>query len=79
MDLATLATRGGPLEIDAFVERLPLAASDGEPLRLELESFVAAVTGAQPVTVSGEDGRDALAIALRIVGEIEKQGRGDRG
>jgi predicted dehydrogenase len=56
------------------VERITLEAPDGEPLKLELESFVAAVTGEQPVTVSGEDGRDALAIALRIVGEIEKQG-----
>ena len=66
--------KAGPCEIDAFVERITLEAPDGEPLKLELESFVAAVTGEQPVTVSGEDGRDALAIALRIVGEIEKQG-----
>jgi predicted dehydrogenase len=74
VDLAALAAEGRPLQIDAFVERITLEAPDGEPLKLELESFVAAVTGEQPVTVSGEDGRDALAIALRIVGEIEKQG-----
>ena len=42
------------------------------PLRLEFESFIAAVRGEQPVTVSGRDGRDALDVALRIVGEIER-------
>jgi predicted dehydrogenase len=73
VDLAALAREGRPIEIDAFVERVPLDAPDGEPLKLELESFAAAVRGEQPVTVTGEDGRDALAIALRIVGEIERQ------
>ncbi len=38
----------------------------GEPLRLEIESFLTAVrTGATPV-VSGQDGRRALALALSI-------------
>lgn len=73
VDLAALAREGRPIEIDAFVERVPLDAPDGEPLKLELESFAAAVRGEQPVTVTGEDGRDALAIALRIVSEIERQ------
>ena len=54
------------------MERVPLDAPEGEPLRLELESFVAAVRGEQPVLVSGEDGREALAVALRIVREIER-------
>ncbi|HRN53998.1 MAG TPA: hypothetical protein PK788_10910, partial [Gemmatimonadaceae bacterium] len=45
---------------------------EGEPLRLELESFVAAVKGEQPVAVTGRAGRDALAVALRIVGDIEQ-------
>jgi predicted dehydrogenase len=73
VDLAALAREGRPIEIDAFVERVALDAPEGEPLKLELESFAAAVRGEQPVTVTGEDGRDALAIALRIVGEIERQ------
>jgi predicted dehydrogenase len=73
IDLAALAREGRPIEIDAFVERVPLDAPEGEPLKLELESFAAAVRGEQPVTVTGEDGRDALAIALRIVSEIERQ------
>jgi len=70
LDLAALAK--GPLALEAFVERIPLEAHEGEPLRLEFESFVAAVRGEQPVVVSGDDGREALAVALRIVKEIER-------
>ena len=69
IDLAALAK--APLELDAFVERVPLEAPEGEPLRLEFESFVAALRGEAPVIVTGEDGREALAVALRIVKEIE--------
>jgi len=70
VDLAALATQ--PLQLDAFVERMPLEAPEGEPLRLEFESFVAAVRGEGPLVVSGEDGREALAVALRIVADIER-------
>ncbi len=58
--------------IDSFVERIKLKAPEGEPLRLEHESFLAAIRGDAPVVVSGKDGRDALEVALRIVEEIEK-------
>ena len=70
LDLAALATQ--PLQLEAFVERIPLEAPEGEPLRLEFESFVSAVRGDSPVVVSGEDGREALAVALRIVEDIER-------
>lgn len=70
MDLAALAKSAQPLE--AFVERVAIDAPEGEPLKLELESFVAALRGASPVAVTAEDGRDALAVALRIVHDIEK-------
>jgi predicted dehydrogenase len=70
LDFAALAK--APLQIEAFVERIPLQAPEGEPLRLEFESFVAAVQGHAPVSVSGHDGRDALAVALRIQSEIER-------
>ena len=73
IDLAALAK--APLELDAFVERFPLEAPEGEPLRLEFESFVAALRGDAPVIVTGEDGREALAVALRIVKEIETGAR----
>jgi predicted dehydrogenase len=70
IDPATLAKDAQSIE--AFVERIPLEAPEGEPLRLEHQSFVAAIEGQAPVVVTGEAGRDALAVALRIVAEIEK-------
>ena len=71
-DLDPSAVRTAPVDIAAFVDRIPLVAPEGEPLRLELESFVAALTGEGPVVVTGEDGRLALGVALRIVEEIER-------
>jgi len=69
VDVASLAT--APLALEQFVERIPLEADEGDALRLEFESFLAAVRGEAPVPVTGEEGRDALAVALRIVSEIE--------
>ena len=68
-DPATI--RSGPADIAAFVDRIKLHAPDGEPLKLELESFVSALKGESPVVVTGEEGRLALGVALRIVKEIE--------
>ncbi len=70
IDLATLAK--APLALEAFVERVPLSAPEAEPLRLEFESFIAAVQGRGPVQVPGEAGREALAVAMRIQREIER-------
>lgn len=53
------------------IERVPLRGEGGEPLRLELQSFVAAVRGERAVAVSGEDGRRALAAALEIILRID--------
>jgi predicted dehydrogenase len=61
-----------PVDITDFVDRIKLTAPEGEPLRLEFESFVAAIRGEGPVIVTGEEGRRALAVALRIVAEIER-------
>lgn len=61
-----------PQQLEAFVERIPLEAPEGEPLHLEFRSFIDAVRGLAPVTVTGADGREALAVALRIVREIER-------
>jgi predicted dehydrogenase len=70
-DIDPLAVRSAPADITAFVDRIKLEAPDGEPLKLELESFVAALTGDGPVVVTAEEGRLALGVALRIVREIE--------
>ena len=70
LDIAELAKNPAPIE--KLVERHKLKAPEGEPLRLEHEAFVAAITGAAPVVVTGEDGRDALDVALRIVEELKR-------
>jgi len=70
IDVAELAKSSQSIE--KFVERIKLKAPEGEPLRLEHESFLAAIDGKSPVVVTGEDGRDALAVAMRIVREIEQ-------
>ena len=44
-----------------------LAVNGDEPLKVELEDFVAAVRDRRPPAVSGEEGRAALALAVRIV------------
>ena len=62
----------GPIDITSFVDRIKLIAPDGEPLRLEFESFIAAIHGDGPVLVTGDDGRRALSVALKIVAEIER-------
>src|SRR5262249_54451345 len=46
-----------------------LPVERGEPLRLELLSFLRAVRGG-PVEVSGLEGRSALALALAVTGKI---------
>ena len=70
LDFGELAR--APLALEAFVERITISAPEGEPLRLEFESFLAAVQGRGSVAVSGRAGRDALDVALRIQSEIER-------
>ena len=62
----------GPVNITDFVDYIPLTAPEGEPLRLEFDSFVSAIRGESDVVVTGEDGKRALSVALRIVAEIER-------
>lgn len=57
--------------LEEIVERINLKGDQREPLRAELESFVAALRGEAEVAVSGREGRDALAVALEIVRRIE--------
>jgi predicted dehydrogenase len=64
---------GTPISAESMaqvVERVPLRGDGAEPLRCELESFVAAVQGKAKVAVTGEDGRRALAVALDIIERI---------
>lgn len=61
-----------PRVLEDFVEHIHLEAPEGEPLVLELSHFLSAVKGEHPVMVSGAEGRDALATALRIVAAIDR-------
>jgi len=56
------AGEGGP-RISATREGAP----DQEPLRLQIQSFTAAVRDGSPPVVTGADGRRALALALEIL------------
>jgi predicted dehydrogenase len=67
--LANPAALAGGLE--GLVERVELTGDGKEPLRAELESFIAAVQGRGELVVSGGDGRRALEVALEIVERIE--------
>lgn len=68
-DPGTPLTGAGLADI---VERIPFQGDGTEPLRAELEAFVAAASGHGPVVVPGEHGRRALAVALDIMGRIEE-------
>jgi predicted dehydrogenase len=65
---ATIARRGAgevfPGVPDVRLERRQFEAEDA--LELEIQAFLAAVRGERPVAVSGEEGLQALATALRI-------------
>jgi len=61
----------GATTLEAIVEHVPLQASEAEPLRLELESFVRAVRGEGEVVVSGAAGAQALALAFRVADAVQ--------
>jgi predicted dehydrogenase len=54
------AIEGGPVEV-----------SRDEPLRAELADFIGAIRGSRRPVVTGEDGRNALALATRVAEAIE--------
>jgi predicted dehydrogenase len=46
--------------------------TNAEPLKLELEDFVAAIRARRPPLVTGDAGRSALALATAVADEIER-------
>ncbi len=60
-----------PRGLGDVVERQPLVGDGVEPLRAELDAFVAAVRGERSDAVLGPAGREALEIALEIQTQIE--------
>jgi predicted dehydrogenase len=69
-EAATVAVKQSDAGKPLFESR-SLPVERDEPLRLEVESFLAAVAGAT-VKVSGVEGRRALALAVEIVGRIRE-------
>lgn len=61
---------GSGAQLSDVVERIVLQAPEADALRLELESFVRAVQGERATVVSGEEGRAALALALRVAAAV---------
>jgi predicted dehydrogenase len=70
---AAPSTHGDPAAICLadVVERHEIVGDGTEPLRAELQAFVAALRGEPSDIVRGAGGREALDIALRIQTEIE--------
>jgi predicted dehydrogenase len=53
------------------IEGGPVKVEQDEPLRRELEDFVEAVRSGREARVTGQAGRDALALATRVAGAID--------
>jgi predicted dehydrogenase len=60
-------------ELSDVVERIVLEAPEADALALELQSFVHAVRGQREVVIRGEEGRAALALALRVADAVRTQ------
>jgi predicted dehydrogenase len=67
--LATAAAAGGQPAPGLSLSKVPV--EPGEPLRLEIESFLGAVRSRTQPLVTAEDGRAALSLALQINAAIE--------
>jgi predicted dehydrogenase len=67
VDVYRLVTRDGRPVIDGG----RVEVTNEEPLKRELEDFVEAVRSRRRPGVTGEDGRDALALATRVAESIE--------
>ena len=62
-----------PGGLSDIVDHVELPLDRAEPLRLELESFVAAIENGGDPIVSGEDGLRALEVVLEIMGQIGRE------
>ena len=67
-------TPGATPSVNPQIGMAKPTVEQGEPLALELRSFLEAVRRSSTPVVSLEDGRRALALALQIVADIQKHG-----
>jgi predicted dehydrogenase len=61
------------MKYDQLLKLEPLAIEEIEPIRAEIESFIAAARGLAPSAVSAHDGLMAVEVAQRIVAAIGDQ------
>ncbi len=73
LDVYRLVAASAPGDRPRIVSERVTVLRD-EPLRAQLESFLRCVEEGTPPLVSGEDGRRALALALRILSAIREAG-----
>ena len=71
---ATVSSLAPPAADGAWpgVHTNQLEVQNVEPLRAEIEAFFSAAQGKSPCSISGEDGRRALALALRALERIHE-------
>lgn len=75
-DLSTLASNPPPgfnpkeFMLDKFIDVRNLTINPADQLEQELASFVEAIQNNKTPTVTGADGRDALAVCHKILGKI---------
>jgi predicted dehydrogenase len=70
-DLLSLSRQVGPGgKVDIVQNHVEIIQKD--PLEEEIRAFVAAVTNGTEPPVTGREGREVLAVALRILEEIRK-------
>jgi len=67
------APEGEAAFLARFLRRESLVIEEVEPLKAELESFLAAVDRGTPPAVTGRQGRRAMAAAERVVAEIRER------
>ena len=76
-EVLVYSKKPGPIPPDAnpmdFIAVRPLPVRKEEPLKLELEAFVACVRNGGSPVVSGEDGLRALKLAWRIIDDMRTQ------
>jgi len=64
---------GGMQFGDVYITREKMPIEKGDSLQLEIQDFLKCVATGQPPRVTGQHGREALALALEITAQIRKK------
>ncbi len=76
-EVLVYSKKPGPIPADAnpmeHIAVRPLSVRKDEPLKLELEAFIACIRDNRAPAVSGEDGLRAMKLAWRIINDMREQ------